>query len=138
MASLSTRPIPLPQPSPLSTPFWEAVHAHRLTVQRCAQCGTWEWTPKVVCSDCLKEALVWTQVSGKATVYSFSIVRRPQSEAFEVPYVVAIVELEEGPRLMANVVGVDVKAVHIGMAVEVGFEDFEAFSIYHFTPVAPP
>jgi uncharacterized OB-fold protein len=134
VTSLSTRRIPLPEPSPLSEPFWNAVRQHRLTVQRCSEDGQWEWTPKPVCSRCRRQTLVWTEVSGRGAVYTYSIVRRPQSEAYEVPYVVAVVELEEGPRMMANVVAADPEQVRIGMPVRVDFEDFEELSLYRFVP----
>jgi uncharacterized OB-fold protein len=90
----------------------------------------------MACGRCLTESLEWTAVGGRGTVYSRSTVRRPQSEGFEAPYVVAVIELDEGPRLLANVVGVEPGAVLIGMRVEVGFEDFDAISLYHFTPLA--
>jgi uncharacterized protein len=122
---------PLPEPTALTEPFWAAVRDHRLTLQRCAECGAWEWTPKLVCSRCLRAALAWTQVSGRGQVYSFSVVRRPQSEAFEVPYVVAIIELDEGPRILANVTGAP-DDVRMGMPVKVGFEDHESVSLYFF------
>jgi uncharacterized protein len=132
---VSTRRIPLPEPSPLSEPFWAGVREHSLLIQRCANCGHWEWTPQVVCSQDLTYTLVWTPVSGLGAVYSYSILHRPQSPAFEVPYVVAMVELDEGPRLMTNIVGIPPEDVRIDMRVKVGYEDFEDFSIFNFSPV---
>jgi uncharacterized protein len=122
-------------PSPLSEPFWAAVREHRLELQRCTVCGRWEWTPQVVCSHCLTDTLAWTPVSGLGTVYTYSVVNRPQSDAFGTPYVVSMVELDEGPRLMANVVGIPPDEVRIGMRVQVGFEDFENLSIFNFSPL---
>jgi uncharacterized OB-fold protein len=88
----------------------------------------------MVCSTCLTETLRWTPVAWTGTVYTYSVVRRPQAPVFEAPYVVAEVELDEGPRLLANVVGIDPDAVSIGLRVRVGFEDFESISLYHFLP----
>jgi uncharacterized OB-fold protein len=130
----SQRPIPLPVPSPLTVPFWAAVREHRLEIQRCRNCGGYEWTPQMVCSACLTDTLDWTAVSGAGTVFSCTIVRRPQSPAFEVPYVVAEVELDEGPRLLANIVGIEPEKVRIGLRVTVGFEDFDDLSLFYFRP----
>src|SRR5258707_9827185 len=94
-AALSSASIPLPVPSPLTEPFWAAVRHHRLEIQRCRECGGYQWTPQMVCGACLEDTLDWTAVSGLATVYSFTIVRRPQSPAFTAPYVVAEVDLDE-------------------------------------------
>lgn len=80
----------------------------------------------------------WVKASGRATVLSFTIVRRPVSPAFaaDVPYVVALVTLEEGPAMMTNIVGCDPEAVRIGMAVEATFEDWtEEISIPKFRPI---
>ena len=88
----------------------------------------------MACGNCLTDTLDWTPVSGMGTVYSWTIVRRPQSPAFAAPYVVAEVELDEGPRLLANIVRIVPEKVHIGLRVEVGFEDFEDLSLFHFRP----
>ena len=118
----------------MTEPFWAAVRQHRLEIQRCRECGGYEWTPQMVCGACLEDTLDWTAVSGLGTVYSFTIVRRPQSPAFTAPYVVAEVDLDEGPRLLANVIGVEPEKVRIGLRVAVGFEDFEGLSLFHFRP----
>jgi uncharacterized OB-fold protein len=136
MTTVARSRIPLPEPSPLTMPFWAACQEHRLVVQRCRECGAWEWTPQLICSHCLRDALEWTPVSGRGVVYTFSVVRRPQMDAFEAPYVVAEIEIEEGPRLLSNVVGIAPDDVRIGLAVEVGFEDFEQISLFNFRPRA--
>jgi uncharacterized OB-fold protein len=88
----------------------------------------------MVCGACLEDTLEWTAVSGLGAVYSYTIVRRPQSPAFPAPYVVAEVDLDEGPRLLANIIGVEPEKVRIGLRVAVGFEDFEGLSLFHFRP----
>jgi uncharacterized OB-fold protein len=125
---------PVPEPTPVSAPFWEAASRGRLVVQRCRECGTYEWTPQVACSRCLTETLDWAPMSGRGTVYSFSIVHRPQTPAFRAPYVVAIVELEEGVRMLTDLVDVDPAHVAVGQPVEVAFDTTTRVALYHFTP----
>jgi uncharacterized OB-fold protein len=121
-------------PTELSLPFWSAARQHRLEIQRCSACGEYVWTPQAACRRCLTESLEWTAVSGRGTVYSYSVVTRPATAAFDVPYVVAIIELEEGVRMLSNLVMPDTSSVRVGMAVEVGFEDFDDISLLHFKP----
>ena len=85
----------------------------------------------------MSDQVEWIQASGRGTVASFTIVRRPVSEAYadEVPYVVALIQLEEGPTLMSNVIGCDPESVAIGMPVEVTFEDWsDAITVPKFRP----
>lgn len=118
-------PKPLPRPTPVSRPFWDAAREHRLSLQRCAACGRHCYYPRALCPHCGGSDLAWTDVSGRGTVYSYTIARRATARAFEpdVPYVIAIVELAEGPRMTTNIVGCDPDAVHIGMPVEAAFDD---------------
>ena len=127
---------PLPSPSPLSRHFWEGTKRGVLLVQRCRRCGGYEWTPQMACSRCLEEILEWVPVSGRGTVYSYSVVHRPQGPAFVAPYVVAIVELAEGPHMLSDLIDVATDEVRIGMAVEVAFEDVGEVALYHFRPAA--
>ena len=115
---------PLPRPSPLSRPFWEAAARHELVVQRCQRCGTHLFYPRANCP-CGSTELAWVAVSGRATVHAFTVARRPTHPglADRVPYVIAIVELEEGPRMTTNVVGCPVEEVRVGLPVQAGFED---------------
>jgi uncharacterized OB-fold protein len=116
---------PLPEPTPISQPFWEATRKHVLSIQRCEACKDYVFYPRSLCPHCGSAELVWTQVSGCGEVYSFTVARRPTMFAFqdEVPYVIAIVELDEGPRMTTNIVGCAPESVRIGMRVEVVFED---------------
>ena len=119
---------PLPGITSLTRPFWEAAKGGTLTVQRCAACGAFVWCPRPRCTECGADRLEWTPVSGRGTVYSFTVIRQITQRsgdgfAGEIPYVVAWIDLEEGPRLCSNVVGCPADAVAIGMAVEVIFEE---------------
>jgi uncharacterized OB-fold protein len=117
-------PKPVPVVDAESAPFWEACREHRLLVQRCGACGAAVFFPRAICPECHADALGWEQASGRGTVYSFTVSHRPASPAWadDVPYAVAIVELDEGCRMLGDIVTDDVDAVHIGMAVEVVFD----------------
>jgi uncharacterized protein len=125
---------PMPRPTKLSKPFWDATARHELVLQRCTIDGHYEWTPQFACSKCLNESLEWVAVTGLGTVYSYSIIHRPQGPEFEVPYIVAIVELDEGPRMLTSLVDIRPDEVQIGMRVEVSFEDAEDLALYRFGP----
>ena len=129
---------PLPEPSDSSRPFWDACRRHELRIQRCRQCGTLLHYPKIHCPEDGCDRFDWALMSGKGTVYSFVISHRAFHPAFKpgLPYVVAVIELAEGPRLMSNVIGIDPDYVHIGMAVRVTFEDVnDEISLPKFLPV---
>jgi uncharacterized protein len=97
---------PLPEPTPLSQPYWDALKQGRLTFQRCSQCGH-SWLPaRAECPECLRAEWAWTTASGKGRVVSWVIYHHAYHEAFKerLPYNVALVELDEGPRLITNIV----------------------------------
>lgn len=116
---------PLPTIDPSSRPFWEAAKAHRLVIQRCGDCGAYIFYPRATCTTCGSDRLEWTEASGEGSVYSYTISYRPAGAGFkdDVPYVVAVIELKEGPRLLSNIVTEDVESVTIGQAVRVVFDD---------------
>jgi uncharacterized OB-fold protein len=105
--------------------FFAAAAAGRLELQRCAACAKTWFYPRPACVACGAETYAWIVASGRGTLHSFSIVHRAPSEAFRarVPYVVALIDLDEGPRMMANIVGDDALEAAIGDPVEVLFED---------------
>jgi hypothetical protein len=115
---------PLPRPSPLTRPFWDGLAEGVLRVQRCATCRAHVFYPRAHCPACLSPDLTWVEASGRGRVYSFTIVRRAMNPAFaqDVPYVYAIVELDEGPRLMTNVVGCPPDAVRVDMPVKAVYD----------------
>jgi len=116
---------PLPQVSPEMAPFFEAAHRHQLVVQRCAGCGALRFPARSICSACLSREATWIGVSGRGTVFSFAIMHQAVHPGFaaETPYAVVVVELDEGPRLLSNLVDCPTADVHIGMPVEVVFDD---------------
>jgi uncharacterized protein len=113
--------IPLPYPSPISRPFWDGHTRGELLFQRCGDCGRSTHTPAVVCAHCGSQELTWVPSTGRGSVYSWTIVWRPQTPEFTVPYVPIIVDLEEGWQMLSNLVGCEHDAVHVGQAVEVVF-----------------
>jgi hypothetical protein len=116
---------PLPEPNAVTKPFWDAAREHRLLIQRSKRTGKYVFYPRLVSPFGTDDVLEWTEVSGRGSVYSYTIARRPTGPqwANDGPYVIAIVELEEGPHLTANIIGCDTGAVRIGMPVEVSFDD---------------
>jgi uncharacterized OB-fold protein len=119
---------PLPAITNEAKPFWDAAAENKLIMQRCADCAAWVWTPRPVCNECGSARVEWTAMSGKGEVYSFTVIRqvvgRAASKAFEpdVPYVVAWVDLAEGPRMISNIIRCPIEDVQMGMQVSVVFE----------------
>ena len=117
---------PLPPPTPDSKPFWEAARRHELRIQRCRACSTAFFYPRNVCPECLSGDLDWFTASGRGRLHTFSIVYRGlKVTPLPTPYVLAVVELEEGPRLMTNLVGIqaDPEQVRCEMPVVVEWAD---------------
>jgi uncharacterized protein len=106
--------------------FWfEGARQHRLLIQRCKQCGTLRHPPRPMCSECRSYEWDVVDASGRGTVYSFVVNHYPQVPAFDYPLAVGLIELEEGTRLVANVIGVDPAAIRVGMPVEVEWVDHD-------------
>jgi len=99
--------LPVPEPSAVSAPFWEATRKHQLVMQRCASCRHLVWYPRHVCPHCGGFSLQWEQLSGQGIVHAVSVHHRPAHPAFaeRVPYSVVLVDLDEGARIMSNVFG---------------------------------
>ena len=128
---------PIPRPSPESQHYWQAARAHRLELPRCNACGRMWFPPSQSCPHCLAADFAWTAVSGRGKVFSFVTYHRVYHPAFagEVPYVVALVELDEGPRLLTNIVGVPPEKVACDMPVRVVFDDYGGdVAVPKFTP----
>jgi uncharacterized OB-fold protein len=115
---------PLPHANATTRPFWAGCIAGRFDVQYCRTCGHRQFPPRFACTVCRGTDFEWRTSSGAGTVYSYTVVHRAPLDSFkaDVPYVLAIVELEEGVRTMMNVRGVDPEAVRIGLPVEIFFE----------------
>ena len=128
---------PKPNPTAISEEYWRAAREREFKIQQCASCGTHMHYARYNCVQCGSEDLAWIRASGLGTVYSYTIVRRAGHPAFVdyVPYVAAIVELDEGPRISTNIIDCNVEAVTIGMRVRVTFEEAEDGIVFPvFTP----
>jgi uncharacterized protein len=117
---------PLLAPAPPVTPdtreFWDATLEGRLLIRRCRACGEAIWYPRPICPFCHSTDTVWEEASGRGRIYTFTVVRRGAGRwAAESPFVLAYVELEEGPRMMTNIVDCELGEVEIGREVEVVF-----------------
>ena len=119
-------PTPEPAVNPETAPFWAAAAEHRLTLPRCDACGEVYWYPRGICPRCHSLDTSWADASGRGTVYSFTVMRKPAGDyAGADPYVLAFVELAEGPRIMTNVVPAGDPRLAVGASVEVVFDDTE-------------
>ncbi|GAB5413955.1 MAG: OB-fold domain-containing protein [Congregibacter sp.] len=114
-----------PTRSALTEPWFEACRDGRLLIQRCGDCGHYQFYPRIVCTRCSSEHVDWVEASGDAVIASFTVVRHAVSKAYEAPYVVALVDLAEGPRLMTNIIHSDFEALRIGMPVRLQFEQWD-------------
>lgn len=119
------KPVPNPENPELTKPFWEATKRHELVVQRCKTCSCLMWYPREQCPDCLSPDLEWAKMSGKARVYSFTVIYQARGPAFqeEAPYVYAMIQLDEGPKMISTVVGCKHEDVKVDMPVTVAFDD---------------
>jgi uncharacterized OB-fold protein len=120
-----TAPPPVPRPSVESEPFWAAVRQHELRFQRCARDGKLFFPPAARCPRCWSSEWAWERVSGRGTVFSFVTFQRSYHPAFRgaLPYVVAIVELDDGVRFTTRLTEVQPEDVRVGMPVELVFTD---------------
>ena len=118
--------------------FWQATKDGKLTYQKCVDCGTVVFYPRHHCTACLGSNLSWHTASGRGTVYSFSVVRKAEHPFFrgQVPYAVAWIDLDEGPRLLSNVIGVDDPAndITVGQRVMVEWEIHDDLALPLFRP----
>ena len=117
--------LPLPVANADSLPYWNAARERRLLIRKCNACGALHFMPRHLCPACWSDQLEWVEAKGTGSVHSFTIIRRAPMAAFapRAPYVVALIDLDEGPRMMANVLGEDALSVRIGDRVKVTFED---------------
>jgi uncharacterized OB-fold protein len=116
---------PVPQIEPEAAPYWESLRAHAMAVQRCSGCGRFYFPPSTHCPGCLSDATEWTPVSGRGSVWASVTLHRAYHPAYadEIPYNIAIVALEEGPRVWTNVVECPPGDVRVGMPVRVRYDD---------------
>jgi uncharacterized OB-fold protein len=129
---------PQPRPAAESAPYWEGAKAHKLLLPRCNACGKSWFPPSQRCPHCLSSNFDWLQSTGQGRIYSFVVYHRVYHPAFEqdVPYAVAIIELDEGPRLLANIVDTPTDQIRCDMRVSVVFEERGDQTIPQFAVVA--
>ena len=128
----------VPAPTPVTEPFWAATARHELQIQFCVRCDAPYFVPRSFCPRCWCDEVQWRPVSGRGVVASYVIVARPTPTIYEdAPYVVALVELAEGVRMMSNLVGVppEPARIDIGMEVAVDFEPRGELTVPVFRPV---
>jgi len=116
----------LPDITPEMAPFFAAARRRELVVQRCRACGAYRFPARDICSRCLSREAAWERVAGRGVVFSFAVMHQAYHPAFQVPYAVVVVELEEGVRMLSNVVDCPLRELAIGMPVEVVFEELSA------------
>ncbi len=133
---MSTLPNPAPTVTQANAAFWAATAEGRFQLQRCNECDTVLWFPRRHCPSCWTENVSTFDASGKGVIYSFTVIRKGAMAYKESgPFVVAYVELAEGPRVMTNIVDCDVETVTVGMPVEVVFHDTgQGNALYRFRP----
>ncbi len=132
---------PAPVPSIESKPYWDGLREHRLLMQRCNACLQYWFPPSTQCPNCLSTDFTWMPMSGRGKVFSYVVYHRVYHPGFadEVPYTVALVELEEGPRMISNVIGIPPDKVACDMPVQVVFEDIgEVATLPKFMPASGP
>ena len=137
MSQATTKPVPIPDE--ISAPFFAGTREGKLMLQHCTACDAWSFPVRERCPHCFAAKLEWRQASGRGTLYTFTIMHQVMNPGFadSVPYNVSQIDLEEGVRMVSNVVGVANHALHIGMKLEVCFEDVgDNVRIPKFRPAA--
>jgi uncharacterized OB-fold protein len=131
--------MPPPMADAITLPWWQAAAEHRLVVQRCTSCEHTRLPPAPVCPECRSADSDWKQVSGRGEVYTYTLVHRPIAAGQKLPYVIAVIALEDagGVRMISNLVGVDPDELEIGMPVELLWEDMSAdLAVPRFRPIS--
>ena len=126
-----------PRSTVVTAAFWQGCQNQQLLIQRCVQCNHLQFYPRSICTVCLSEDLEWKQASGRGRIWTYTVIRHPVSEAYadEVPYVLALIRLDEGPTMMSALIECDPESVESGMPVEVVFEQWsDTTSMPKFRP----
>jgi hypothetical protein len=116
---------PVPQFDEESRPFWEALKRHELYIQKCGECGDRRYHPRAICPSCLSDKTEWVRCGGRGKIYTFTTTYQNPAPGFResLPYVISYVELDEGLKILTNIVDCKPEEVKIGMPVEVVFDD---------------
>lgn len=112
----------VPQPTPTSEPYWQGCNVGELRLQKCTTCAHIQFYPRIFCTACGARDLDWVVASGRGHVASFTIVRQGVSDAYATPFVAALIDLAEGPRMMSHIVGEHAESIKVGDSVIVCFE----------------
>jgi uncharacterized OB-fold protein len=134
---LPPKPLPLQENKALTDPFWQAAKRHELVMQRCTKCANWIHFPREQCPVCFSQQTEWAPVSGKGRVYAFTNVHQSQHPAFQedTPYCFAIVQLDEGPRMVTNIVDIAPENVQCDMPVVATYDDVsDDWTLVKFKP----
>ena len=125
----------MPRPSLETQPYWDGAKAGELRLQRCKPCAAHYFPPQPFCPDCLSEDVTWETLSGRGTLHTYVINHRGMP-GFDSPYAIAIVQLEEGPRMMTNIVGIEntPENLVLDMPLEVAFEQRGEMAVPVFQP----
>ena len=127
---------PLPQPTDITRPYWGAAADHRLVIQKCKACGSRQFYPRLLCTTCMSDDIDWVESSGKGKVYTYTVNHRAPNAFMKarLPYVVAAIDLDDGVRMMANIIDSPIEPAKIGARVKVVFEDTgEGVTLPQFT-----
>jgi len=128
---------PLPVPRPWSKPFWEGTKKNKYLIQTCAHCNAQIFYPRRFCPECWSEKFDWKEAKGTGKVYTFTVTYAGAEEKFkdDYPYILALIDLDEGIRIMSNIVDCDPEKAKIGMEVEVSFKKIsEEYTLPLFRP----
>ena len=131
---------PIPRVDETSRTYWEGTKRHEILVQKCQQCGVLRFYPRPLCTNCMSDNSEWIRCSGRGTIYTFTVTYQNATPGFseEVPYVLAIIELEEEVRMMSNVIECKPDEVTIGMPVQAVFENITSeITLPKFRPLRP-
>jgi uncharacterized OB-fold protein len=129
---------PLPKPNSETKPFWDGCKKHQLKFQKCKTCLYVRWPPSIICPKCHSPEVAWILARGRGKIYTYAIFHQVFHKEFknDIPYIVAVVELEEGPRLITNIIGCSPDIITCDMPVEVVWEDVtKKVSLPKFKPV---
>ncbi len=136
--NISPRPKPLPVITNENRPFWEGCRQGKLVLQYCPQCQRYQFYPRLYCMHCGYTTLQWAEVSGRGVIYSYTIIHQNKSPEFvnDTPYNLAIVQLEEGPRMLSNIVDIDAANLRVDLPVTVVFNLVsDTISLPRFRPL---
>jgi uncharacterized protein len=131
---------PQPRPNADTAPFWEGCFKGTLSFQRCTSCGHVRWPASFLCPKCHSTDSVWEQSSTRGTIYSYVVYHVAFDPAFkkDLPYVVALVDIESGPRMLSNIRGCPPEKIKIGMCVELSWEERGNYRLPVFLPATAP